>query len=140
MAIDYDWSDSQRLVTSYHDHLGGRELITVSIEQSGDPRMDDVRQILSDFQKVGEVDISFKEMLELASCMGVVAKTIRNVDHALVLRKNKTKHLYLAKLYQFMMKKTSWSTHIFMTIDEAQDWLDQRRPSNPSNASGSKSG
>ena len=117
MIVD-NWSIPQVLYIEYLEVVTGKQLINHSLEQSGDPRFDSLRFIISDWSQVKKTEIDPKEVKELIACLTPMAKLCPSARNASIVKRTHT-GLALAAWYRHLGSAISWDIDIFHSPQEA---------------------
>lgn len=117
------WLTRELLHIHYSGHVKGEEVNFASLQKSGDPRFDNVKYIISDWRYADKIDISMREIDELATFMAVIARQNPNVK-AVSLTSRDSQGNPLAAYYVLQArKKLSWEFEIVHTLEEAYEWM-----------------
>ncbi len=122
MAIDLEWESKQLLSMRYKGMVLGVDLLSVTLQISGDPRFDDLRYILSDWSNVKKTDVSVKDVKVLVAYATAMARTNDKIMNATVISEDE-KGQALAAFYKDLTADISWQIKYFTNEPEARNWF-----------------
>lgn len=125
MAIELDWESERLLCMRYTGMVHGRELLSTTLEISGDQRFDDLRYILSDWSNIKKTDISVDDVRVLAAYIKSMSKINGKIKNATVVSKDEAGQA-LASFYKHLTRDAAWDVDSFNTSEAARSWFAER--------------
>ena len=120
MKHTIEWLRKGVLITMI-DELTGDDVHQISERLNADSRYDSLRYQIWDFTKVNEINIKAGDVEKIAAFDRASTLTNPNIKLAAVSTDETIQTL--TSLYQAIMMDSPWETKIFLSLDEAQNWV-----------------
>gem|GEM_PF-815437 len=120
---DYWIEDGKLLLTRYTGSVTGQEMITSTLEKSGDERFDRVKYILQDWTQVEDVYVSRQNVRELVACLRPISRICPKAKNASIVNPDDTGSALMA-WYKYLADDLTWEVDIFTSHAEAEAWCD----------------
>ncbi|WPJ97308.1 hypothetical protein SH580_06255 [Coraliomargarita algicola] len=113
---------SNGIIWTYTGVLTGEDLLNSNFEIFGDERFDDIRYQIVDLTAVEKVEVTQNHMRKVAHLDMAAARSNPRVKIAVITTSTDGK--LLSDTYdQYIEGKSPWSTQIFPTLAQAEDWV-----------------
>jgi hypothetical protein len=122
MSIEHHW-EGQGIYIRYGGSITGAQLLRAALDQSGDPRFDDMRYVIIDLFNAQHSTVNADDMKEMAAYIRAMGKSNANVRLAVVMFPDSKERQALAYLYKQLVERSSWDTRVFHTLEEAREWV-----------------
>jgi hypothetical protein len=109
------------VIITFSDVVDGEELFQANEELYADERFDNIHYQIFDFTKVTEFKVEIDWITKLAAWDKAAALSNPNMKVATVATDEVTQ--MLSSLYSDESLESSWETQMFISIDEAQQWV-----------------
>lgn len=130
--ITNNWDTPQLIYTQYTGIVEANEVITSSLEVSGDSRLDSIHFIVSDWRYSRTPNITPHDIKQLIACLKAVSRICPLAKHASILKPDKAGNP-LAAWYKLMAENLPWQIDLFHTPEQAFKWFEFASPPPSSN-------
>ena len=120
VAYKYQW-EAKGLLRIYSGDISGDEVLQSTSEVHGDPRFDDLKYVINDFNRITRARATRDDINRLAAIDRAAARTNPNIRIAVVTRNDDIRHW--AQLYIEFSADCPYETRLFETVDEARSWI-----------------
>ena len=120
MAHTLTW-EPKGVYWKYTGNVSGKEIIKASTEIYGDQRFDNLKYKLVDFSDVESIDISEKEIKQIAFQHAAASLSKSKVKNAIIVDCNSER---AAKTFaDYLVNHSDWEVRVFDYLEDANEWI-----------------
>lgn len=130
MGIEFIWKTKRSLLIEYKGVVSGQQLTKSVLDISGDPRLDDLRNIIADWSQVKSTEMGTEDIEKSVAYIKAMTQSNPHIKNAIVMSDDESRQA-LSSYYKFLTEEIAWEIEIFDTLEEARAWLDKEQDNTP---------